>query len=143
MIVLRRCRLNTVKTVGVMGKGLALELKNKYPEMVEAYKDLCDKKALNGGELALFKGEDRWVLLFPTKKHGRSPSKIEYIEEGLKKFCAVWDKLNIDLIAFSKLGCGNGGLDWNVVKPLMEKYLKKLPINILLYVDNYESPRHK
>jgi len=132
---------NTVNTVGVMGKGIALEYKKKYPGMYKEYKNLCDEKKLDVGQLALWRGKDKWVLLFPTKKHWRNPSKIEYIEAGLKKFCDVWDILNIDSIAFPRLGCGNGGLNWADVKALMEKYLKKLPINILIYVDNYEAPR--
>lgn len=123
---------NTVNTVGVMGKGIALEYKKRYPGMFDEYKKLCDEKQFDVGQLALWKGKDRWILFFPTKKLWRSPSKIEYIEAGLKKFSNVWDELNIDSIAFPKLGCGYGGLNWPEVKSLMEKYLKKLPINILI-----------
>ncbi len=130
---------NTVNTVGVMGKGIALEYKNRYPKMFEEYKKLCKAGGFKPGNLALWKDEDRWILLFPTKEDWRKPSKIEYIESGLKKFSKNWDKYNIDSIAFPKLGCGNGGLNWNEVKPLMEKYLRKLPINIYIYVDNYEE----
>lgn len=130
---------NTVNTVGVMGKGIALEYKKRYPKMFEEYKKLCKAGTFKPGNLALWKDEDKWILLFPTKEDWRKPSKLEYIENGLKKFLKNWDKYNIDSIAFPKLGCGNGGLNWNEVKPLMEKYLRKLPINIYIYVDNYEE----
>lgn len=88
---------------------------------------------------------EKWVLLFPTKRHWRSPSKISDIEQGLEKFVQSFDKLGIESIAFPKLGCGNGGLDWEDVRPLMEKYLKNLPIHIYIYLDNYkqEIPEHK
>jgi transposase-like protein len=89
--------------------------------------------------------QKKWLLLFPTKKHWRSPSKIEYIEAGLKKFVKYYDKFGIESIAFPKLGCGNGGLDWEIVKPIMEEYLKQLPIHVYIYVDKYEEskPEHK
>lgn len=132
--------VNTVNTVGVMGKGVALEFKKQYPEMFYRYKKLCEEKQLDIGKLFLWRKEKKWVLLFPTKKHWRNPSKIEYIESGLKKLVENWDKLGADSIAFPRLGCGNGGLDWNDVRPLMEKYLKNVPLQIYIYVDNYADP---
>ncbi len=132
--------VNTVNTVGVMGKGVALEYKNRYPEMFEGYKKLCEDGKLDVGMLYLWKKEEKWVLLFPTKKHWRNPSTLEYIELGLQKFLSSWDKLGANSIAFPRLGCGNGGLDWNEVRPLMEKYLKKVPMQIFIYVDNYKDP---
>lgn len=66
---------------------------------------------------------------------------MEYIETELQKFVANWDKLGADSIAFPRLGCGNGGLDWNDVRPLMEKYLKNIPLQIYIYVDNYKDPQ--
>ncbi len=137
--------VNPVNTVGVMGKGLALEFKKKYPEMFSAYKKMCENKALTTGKLMLHFSPDHWILLFPTKEHWRNPSKIEYIENGLKKFVNTYAEKNITSIAFPKLGCGNGELDWAVVKPLMEKYLKPLPIDIYIYLGNDISytPEHK
>lgn len=132
--------VNTVNTVGVMGKGIALEYKKRYPEMFIKYHELCANHQLDIGKLYLWKKADKWVLLFPTKKHWRNPSTLEYIEQGLIKFADNWDKLGAASIAFPRLGCGNGGLDWNVVKPLMEKYLNKIPMQILVYVDNYNDP---
>ncbi len=132
--------VNTVNTVGVMGKGIALEYKKRYPEMFVRYNELCKNNLLDIGKLYLWKKSDKWILLFPTKKHWRNPSKLEYIEQGLIKFVDNWDKLGADTIAFPRLGCGNGGLDWNLVKPLMEKYLNRIPMQILVYVDNYNDP---
>ena len=133
--------VNTVNTVGVMGKGVALEFKNRYPDMFQSYKALCDEKKLDIGKLVLWKNSSKCVLLFPTKKHWRNPSKMEYIEKGLEKFVENWDRLGANSIAFPRLGCGNGGLDWEDVRPLMEKYLNPLPLQILIYVDNYNDPK--
>ena len=133
--------VNTVNTVGVMGKGVALEFKNRYPEMFQGYKTLCEEQKIDIGKLALWKSSSKWILLFPTKKHWRNPSKLEYIEMGLIKFTENWDRLGANSIAFPRLGCGNGGLDWDVVRPLMEKYLNPLPLQILVYVDNYNDPK--
>lgn len=137
-------QVNTVNVVGVMGKGIALQFKNKYPEMFKSYRQICEKHLFDVGNLYLWKSSKKWILLFPTKKHWRNPSKIEYIESGLKKFVENYDRLGIESIAFPKLGCGNGNLDWNIVKPIMEKYLKPLPINIYIYIDNYNNfqPEH-
>ena len=72
----------------------------------------------------LFYETDHWLLLFPTKEHWRNPSKLEYIEKGLMKFVQTYAEKSITSIAFPRLGCGNGELDWTDVKPLMERYLK-------------------
>ena len=133
--------VNTVNTVGVMGKGVALEFKKRYPDMFLSYKSLCDEKRLDVGKLVLWRNSEKWVLLFPTKKHWRNPSKLEYIEQGLIKFVENWDKLGANSIAFPRLGCGNGGLNWDVVRPLMEKYLNPLPLQVLIYVDKYDNPK--
>ena len=100
--------VNTVNVVGVMGKGIALEFKKRYPDMFMAYKALCEEEKLKIGSLFLWKKSEKWVMLFPTKQNWRQPSKIEYIEQGLIKFAANWDKLGADSIAFPRLGCGNG-----------------------------------
>lgn len=135
-----RILVNTVNTVGVMGKGVALEFKKRYPDMFYEYKKLCEEKKLDIGSLFLWKKSEKWVLLFPTKKHWRNPSRLEYIEAGLKKFAQNWDKMGAESVAFPRLGCGNGALDWEDVKPLMERYLSRLPIQIYIYVGHYEDP---
>lgn len=132
--------VNTVNTVGVMGKGVAFEFKKQYPEMFCRYKQLCEEDKLKVGSLFLWKKEKKWILLFPTKIHWRNPSRLEYIEAGLKKIADNWDKLGADSIAFPRLGCGNGGLEWKEVQILMEKYLKSIPLDIYIYIDNYIDP---
>lgn len=134
--------VNTVNTVGVMGKGIALEYKKRYPRMYEDYKRRCDNKQLRIGKLMLWYGVDHWILNFPTKEHWRSPSKIEYIEAGLKKFSEKYLDFNISSAAFPPLGCGNGGLQWEDVRPLMEKYLDNISADIYIYVSRYESTSH-
>lgn len=137
--------VNTVNTVGVMGKGIALEFKKRYPDMFENYKKVCDKHNLQTGKLMLWYGKDHWILLFPTKEHWRNPSKMEYIEKGLMAFTRKYASYNITSIAFPKLGCGNGELNWNEVRPLMEKYLANLPIDVYIYLGPKVSqkPEHK
>lgn len=137
--------VNTVNTVGVMGKGLALSFKQRYPQMFERYKSICEKHLLTVGKLMLFYEPDHWLLLFPTKENWRNPSKLEYIEKGLMKFVQTYAEKNITSIAFPRLGCGNGELDWNDVKPLMERYLKKLPIDVYIYLGTNPDviPEHK
>lgn len=118
--------VNTVNCVGVMGKGLALEFKNRYPAMFDKYKSFCDKGAFKPGVLWIYKADDgKWILNFPTKVDWRNPSKIEYIEDGLKKFVEIWKEKGITSIAFPLLGCKNGGLNANEVIPIMEKYLNQ------------------
>lgn len=137
--------VNTVNTVGVMGKGLAQELKSRYPDMFKTYKKLCDERLLDVGKLWLWRDPHQWVLNFPTKKNWRHPSKIEYIEAGLKKFVDNFDKHGIREVAFPRLGCGNGGLDWCNVQPIMHEYLSKLPIRV--YIHDFDVdlgfPEHK
>ncbi len=126
--------VNTVNTVGVMGKGVALEFKRLFPEMYAQYRLLCEQKQFAIGKLWLYKDRQKWVLNFPTKQHWRMPSRMEYIEAGLEKFVQVYSDWGIHSIAFPPLGCGNGQLSFkNQVKPLMERYLKNLPIDVFIY----------
>lgn len=129
--------VNTVNCVGVMGKGIAKEFKDREPEMFAQYKILCDRGELRPGLLWLWRGQRNWVLNFPTKIHWRNPSRLEWIELGLQKFVANFKNQEIREISFPRLGCGNGGLDWRDVQPLMEKYLVELPISI--FIHDYEK----
>jgi len=137
--------VNTVNTVGVMGKGLALAFKQRYPEMFAYYRTACEKRQLKTGKLMLWYAPEHWILLFPTKEHWRNPSKLEYIENGLIKFVNTYADKNITSIAFPRLGCGNGELNWDDVRQLMERYLKPLPIDIYIYLGlkNNAVPEHK
>ena len=137
--------VNTVNTVGVMGKGLALSFKQRYPDMFKKYRVMCEKHQLTVGKLMLCYEPDHWILLFPTKENWRNPSKLEYLEKGLIKFVNTYADKNITSIAFPKLGCGNGELSWDDVRPLMEKYLKPLPIDVYIYLGVIPdgTPEHK
>src|SRR5437870_3711645 len=136
--------VNTVNTVGVMGKGIADEFRRIYPDMFERYRALCEQKQLKIGQLWLYKTPHKWILNFPTKQEWTQKSRPEFIEAGLKKFVATYSDKDITSISFPQLGCGNGKLNWeSQVKPLMEHYLRKLPITI--YIHLYEmnvTPEH-
>ena len=142
-----RVLVNTVNTVGVMGKGIAKDFKTIYPEMFRRYQDLCEKRQFDVGQLWVYKTEQKWVLNFPTKKHWRRPSKPEYIEAGLKKFAETYHVYGITSISFPLLGCGNGELDWETqVRPLMEAYLGKLPVTAYIHlqqIGDRSTPEHR
>jgi O-acetyl-ADP-ribose deacetylase (regulator of RNase III) len=125
--------VNTVNTVGVMGKGIAKAFKERYPEMFRLYREYCERGELRTGNLMLWRGPDRWVLNFPTKTTWRLPSEIEYIESGLRRFVETYEELGITSASFPSLGCGNGNLDWHEVKPIMERYLKSVQIPIYIH----------
>lgn len=137
--------VNTVNTKGVMGKGVALQFKQLFPEMFEQYQDLCEQGKIDIGKLWLYKSPHKWVLNFPTKKHWRYPSKLEYVITGLEKFVRSYDEMGIHSIAFPPLGCGNGQLDFkSQVQPIMHQYLSRLPIDIFIYPDRNDPfvPEH-
>jgi O-acetyl-ADP-ribose deacetylase (regulator of RNase III) len=129
--------VNTVNIVGVMGKGIAKEFKKIYPEMFAEYQELCEHGKFTTGMLWLYKTKRKWILNFPTKKHWRQPSQVEYVEAGLQKFASTYADQGIHSIAFPALGCGNGELDFDSqVRPLMEQYLSVLPIETFIYLYN-------
>lgn len=136
--------VNTVNCVGVMGKGIAAEFRHRYPDMYDEYRNICTRKLLEPGKLWLWKAADRWVLNFPTKRHWRNPSRLEWIEMGLKKFVAEYDRRGITDVSFPRLGCGNGGLDWEEVRPMMDAYLSDLPITVYVHDHqvNIGPPEH-
>ncbi|MGX1309073.1 O-acetyl-ADP-ribose deacetylase (regulator of RNase III) [Amorphus suaedae] len=125
--------VNTVNCVGVMGKGLARSFKKREPRMFAAYQRICENKLLEPGKLWLWRESPNWVLNFPTKVHWRNPSRLEWIEAGLKKFASAYEGQGITEISFPRLGCGNGNLEWNDVRPLMEEYLGSLPIKVYIH----------
>lgn len=127
--------VNTVNCVGVMGKGVALVYKLRYPKMFDLYSEYCKSKLIGIGKLWLYKGEPEapWVLNFPTKFHWKYPSKMEYIEKGLQKFVETYNDKGITSIAFPMLGTHNGGLDKDEVLSLMQKYLSRCDIPIEIY----------
>lgn len=127
--------VNTINCVGVMGKGIALVFKLRYPEMFNLYKKYCSSKLIGIGKLWLYKGEENapWVLNFPTKFHWKYPSKLEYIEKGLQKFVDTYKEKGITSIAFPMLGTHNGGLEKDAVLSLMKRYLEQCDIPIEIY----------
>ncbi len=131
--------VNTVNTKGVMGKGIAAVFKKLYPEMFKQYRRLCDEKKLDIGTLHLYRTINKIIVNFPTKKHWRNPSRVEYIEAGLEKFVQHYTDYGISSVSFPQLGCGNGELDWQAqVQPVMERYLHNLPIPV--YIHLYRKP---
>lgn len=135
--------VNTINCVGVMGKGIAAVFKEKYPGMCASYREMCARHEIHTGRLyPYFENGKVRVLNFPTKEHWRSPSKIEYIENGLAWFVQNYEALGIQSIAFPPLGCGNGGLDWDDVGPIMYEKLVNLPIDIEIYAP-YGTPQYK
>lgn len=131
--------VNTVNTVGVMGKGIAQAFKARYPEMFREYRDLCDKHILTIGTLHCWHGPDRWVLNFPTKTTWKKPSKLEYVEQGLITFKQNYKTMGIQSISFPPLGCGNGQLNWQDVRPMMLKYLWNIDIPVFIH-EWFEAP---
>ena len=126
--------VNTINCVGVMGKGLAAIFKKEYPDMFSEYKKLCASGKVHPGEIyPYYENGVVKVINFPTKNHWRANSEMSYIISGLDCFIQNYEKLGIESIAFPALGCGNGGLTWDVVGPLMYQKLKKLPIDIEIY----------
>lgn len=135
--------VNTVNCVGVMGKGIALDFKNRYPRMFEEYQVLCRDGRVKPGQPYLYRDlTGVSIINFPTKDNWRSPSKFSYIAEGLKWFRQSYQELGITSIAFPPLGCGNGGLSWDNVGPEMYRMLKDLPIEIEIYAP-YGTPKEK
>ena len=127
--------VNTVNCVGVMGKGIALVFKLRYPAMFDIYQDFCKQGLIGIGKLWIYKGDarDPWVLNFPTKTHWKLPSEYEYIEKGLQKFVETYKEKGITSIAFPLLGANNGGLDGKKVEELMISYLSQCDIPIEIY----------
>lgn len=131
--------VNTVNTVGIMGKGIALQFRQAFPEMYRAYEKACKDGDLQLGQVQVYDlgglaGGPRWIINFPTKGHWRADSRLEDIEAGLVDLIAQIRKLRIRSIAVPPLGCGNGGLDWKVVRPRIVEAFDALPeVQVLLY----------
>jgi len=130
--------VNTVNTVGVMGKGIALMFKEAFPENFKAYANACDRRDVQVGHVFVTHRSDmygpKWIINFPTKKHWRHPSKLEWIVDGLSDLKAVIERNGIRAIAIPPLGAGNGGLDWSLVKPKIEEVLGNLEdVDVLVF----------
>ena len=133
--------VNTVNTVGVMGKGIALQFKNIFPNNFKLYNNACKNKEFKVGQLLITEEESllvgkKIIINFPTKTHWRLPSEYQYIEVGLVELVKVITEKNIKSIAIPPLGSGNGGLDWNRVKQILEKHLAEVNCDIYIYEPN-------
>lgn len=126
--------VNTVNCVGVMGKGVALEFKERFPDMYTDYVHRCEAREVKLGQPYLFKRTTvPWILNFPTKDHWKSASKLSEIVAGLEYLSAHYKAWGITSLAVPSLGCGQGQLEWRVVVPTLYRYLEKLAIPVELY----------
>ncbi len=124
--------VNSVNTVGVMGKGVALQFKKKFPGNFKEYERACKRGEVEVGKMFTVELDSltnpRYVINFPTKKHWRGSSRLEYVEQGLDALVSEIHRLNLRSIAIPPLGCGNGGLSWErEVRPLIEEALARVP----------------
>jgi O-acetyl-ADP-ribose deacetylase (regulator of RNase III)/uncharacterized protein YwgA len=133
--------VNTVNCVGVMGKGIALEYKNRFPDMFKDYEKRCERHEVCIGQPYIYKSLfGQQIINFPTKEHWKSVSKLSDIKKGLDYLLAHYKRWGITSIAIPPLGCGNGQLEWKVVGPLIYEYAKKMDIHVEMYAPYGTSP---
>lgn len=125
--------VNTVNCVGVMGTGVALAFRERYPEMYKEYRKACEVSAIRIGRIAVWRTISEWVVNFPTKRHWRDKSEYEYIESGLQSLRNYLSEQGNVSVAVPALGCGHGGLDWNRVRPMIEQALGNLQADIEVF----------
>jgi O-acetyl-ADP-ribose deacetylase (regulator of RNase III) len=130
--------VNTVNCVGFMGKGIALQFKQAWPENFEAYAEACKAGEIRPGRMFTWETgrmiNPKFIINFPTKRNWRGKSRIEDIKSGLRALIADVRRLGIRTIAVPPLGCGNGGLDWREVRPLIEGAFTELPdVSVFLF----------
>lgn len=135
--------VNPVNLQGVMGNGLALQFKKRFPTNFKLYKEACySEEKINIGKCLTVRemlitnkvSNPVYIVNFPTKQEWRNPSDINYVRDGLLDLIDVIDVNNFKSIAIPPLGCGQGKLNWNVVKPLITLFMEQLPyVKILVY----------
>lgn len=132
--------VNTVNCLGISGKGIALEFKKRFPDNYLAYRNWCKEENLHPGEIFVYICRDiggpKCIVNFATKDHWRNPSRIEWVERGLGRLKNMLQGCGFKSIAIPPLGCGNGGLDWGLVKPLI---IQKLEFIENCRIEIYES----
>lgn len=134
--------VNTVNCVGVMGKGIALGFKQRFPQMARDYVARCDRHEVSLGRPYLYKEViEPWILNFPTKDHWRAVSRLSDIIDGLQYLGVHYKDWGITSLAVPPLGCGNGQLDWNVVGPTLYRHLDRLDIPVEMYAPNSTPPQ--
>lgn len=130
--------VNTVNCVGFMGKGIALQFKQAFPENFDVYRRVCERNQLRPGEMLVYDTQSmigqRYIINFPTKRHWRGKSRIEDIEVGLDALIDTVVSRGIKSIAVPPLGCGLGGLNWQEVKPMIVRAFDAIPdVRVLLF----------
>jgi O-acetyl-ADP-ribose deacetylase (regulator of RNase III) len=130
--------VNTVNTVGIMGKGIALQFRLAFPRNFELYQSACKRGDVVPGKMFVVPtnrlDNPKYIINFPTKRHWKGKSRIEDIDAGLVDLVEVVRRENIKSVAIPPLGCGNGGLDWNEVRPRIESAFAALPeVRVLVF----------
>ena len=133
--------VNTVNCVGVMGRGIALQFKKAFPENFKAYAKACRHEEVQPGRMFVFEtgqlDNPRYIINFPTKRHWRGKSRIKDIELGLEAFAQEIRERGVLSVAIPPLGSGLGGLDWNEVRPRIEKALTDLDdVRVVVFEPN-------
>lgn len=135
--------VNTVNLVGVMGKGVAFQFKERFPENFRIYSEACKNRTIGIGNSlvvsAIWHGRQIWIVNFPTKVHWRNPSEYRYVEKGLDNLVEILERYNIKSIAIPPLGAGNGGLEWEKVRTMIEDKLRSVNCDIYLYEPGHDS----
>lgn len=126
--------INPVNVVGVMGKGLALEFKKRFPRNFQVYQKCCKDGSFVVGKLLVVPENGKAIINFPTKKHWKDNSELNYIVLGLEKLKIAIPRYGITSIASPKIGCGLGNLDWNDVFPLIENFSNAINQDILIEI---------
>lgn len=139
--------VNTVNCVGHMGKGIALQFKKAYPENYEAYRKACDAKEVRPGRMFVYETgsvmNPRYIINFPTKRHWRGRSRLEDIDAGLEALVEIVREYGIRSVAIPPLGCGLGGLSWQVVQPMIRRAFQGLPETRVVLFEPSGSPAAK
>ena len=134
--------VNTVNTVGVMGKGVALQFRERFPENYELYRKACKDGQVQIGKMLVTETNriegPRWIINFPTKKHWKGRSQYEFIKAGLVDLVRVIKEKGIRSLAIPPLGAGHGGLNWNRVQQMIAASLEMLPVDIDLFEPRFE-----
>jgi len=136
--------VNTVNCVGIMGRGIALQFKERYPDNFKSYKKACDNKLLQPGYMFVYETgyltNPKYIINFPTKRHWRGKSRIEDIENGLNDLVKVIKERNVRSVSVPPLGSGLGGLDWNIVRSRIQDVLGNFDgVRFLVYEPNGKS----
>ncbi len=138
--------VNTVNEVGVMGKGIALQFREAFPESAREYEQAAKAGKVHVGKVLVSHGAallgPRWIIHFPTKKHWRNPSQLSWVRDGLQDLVHVIQREGIRSIAIPPLGCGNGGLAWDDVRPEIERALASLPdvdVTVFVPTERYQT----